>query len=95
MPIAEAQGQWVADYLRGEYGLPSQSELRADIDRERRRMFKRYVTSKRHTMQIDFDDYLFELEKERRRGGVRARERGYRPPIAPRAAAAAGEPLAA
>jgi cation diffusion facilitator CzcD-associated flavoprotein CzcO len=94
MPLAEAQGQWIADYLRGEYALPSQSELRADIDRERRRMFKRYVKSKRHTMQIDFDDYLFELVRERRRGGARARERGYRLPIAPRAAAANRDPLA-
>ena len=31
-------------------------------------MFKRYVASKRHTMQVDFDDYLADLAKERRRG---------------------------
>jgi cation diffusion facilitator CzcD-associated flavoprotein CzcO len=88
MPIAEAQAKWVADYLRGLYALPPSDELRDDMESERARMFKRYVASKRHTMQIDFDDYLFELEKERRRGGARARERGYRLPIPPRAGAA-------
>ncbi len=27
-------------------------------------MFKRYVASKRHTMQVDFDNYLYALGKE-------------------------------
>ena len=88
MPIAEAQAHWVADYLKGEYALPSPDEVHRDIAAERKRMFERYVASKRHTMQIDFDDYLFELERERRRGGARARELGYPLPIPPRAAAA-------
>ena len=49
----------------------------ADIARERAAMRRRYVTSKRHTMQVDYDDYLFELRRERRarRGaGVSRRE---------------------
>ncbi len=31
MPLAEAQGAWVGDYLQGDYTLPARSELRADI----------------------------------------------------------------
>ena len=58
MPLAEAQGQWVADYLRGEYLLPAPAELRADIRRDQEAMRKRYVASKRHTIQVDFDDYV-------------------------------------
>src|SRR5262249_32800317 len=50
MPLAEAQGKWVAAYLRGEYHLPPAAALRRDIERERAKMFKRYVASKRHTM---------------------------------------------
>jgi dimethylaniline monooxygenase (N-oxide forming) len=68
MPLAEAQARWVGDYLAGRYELPSPAEMRADIDAERARMFKRYVKSKRHTMQVDFDEYLHELGRERRRG---------------------------
>jgi hypothetical protein len=29
------------------------------------------VASKRHTMQVDYDDYLFDLKRERRRGASR------------------------
>jgi cation diffusion facilitator CzcD-associated flavoprotein CzcO len=76
MPLAERQSAWVCDYLQGHYALPPEAELRADIQRERRRMFKRYVASKRHTMQVDFDDYIVALDKERKRGAERAAARG-------------------
>jgi cation diffusion facilitator CzcD-associated flavoprotein CzcO len=86
MPLAEAQGQWVCDYLRGQYHLPSATELRKDIDRDQRALRRRYVTSKRHTIQVDFDDYLFRLERERRAGAARARAAAFALPVAPRAA---------
>lgn len=86
MPLAEAQGAWVGEYLRGGYALPPAPELRRDIERERERMFKRYVASKRHTMQVDYDDYLFELERELKRGRERAASAGRPLPVKPRAA---------
>jgi hypothetical protein len=56
----------------------------ADLERERAVMRRRYVASKRHTMQIDYDDYLFDLKRERRRGAARAAKsahvRGYAAP---------------
>ena len=79
MPLSEAQGRWVADYLTGRYALPSDDDMRSDIEDERQRMFARYVKSRRHTMQVDFDDYLLALAKERRRGAKRARKRGHTP----------------
>ena len=88
MPLAEAQGQWIAAYLRGEYHLPREDQLEADMRRERERMFKRYVASKRHTMQVDFDTYLHELAKERRAGEQRAAGRGGLP-VTPRSQAGA------
>jgi hypothetical protein len=45
-------------------------------------MRKRYVASKRHTIQVDFDDYMQALERERRAGADRARAAGYRPTAA-------------
>jgi dimethylaniline monooxygenase (N-oxide forming) len=80
MPLAEAQGAWVGDYLLGDYALPSGEDLRADIAADQEAMRKRYVTSKRHTIQVDFDDYLYALAKEREAGAARARARGYVPP---------------
>ena len=83
MPIAAHQSDWVCDYLSGRYALPEAAALRADIDHERAQMFKRYVASKRHTMQVDYDDYLADLVKERRHGGERARARGHALPVRP------------
>ncbi|MCX6387790.1 MAG: hypothetical protein NTX07_03555 [Solirubrobacterales bacterium] len=81
MPLSEAQGRWIASYLRGEYALPTRSEMDADIARERQEMFKRYVKSKRHTMQVDFEQYLHDLEKEIRAGAERARSQGFKLPV--------------
>ena len=85
MPLAEAQGRWLAAYLRGEYQLPSRPQMEADIRRERETMFKRYVASKRHTMQVDFDNYLYALGKELKAGAARAQAAGFRLPVAPHA----------
>ena len=81
MPIAEHQSTWIADYLAGRYALPAPAALRADMERERAQMFRRYVPSKRHTMQVDFDDFLVALAKERRAGEERARGGGGRLPV--------------
>jgi dimethylaniline monooxygenase (N-oxide forming) len=89
MPLAAAQSEWVCDYLSGRYALPDPEAMRADMEAERARMFKRYVASKRHTMQVDYDDYLADLAKERRRGAERARAIGNRLPVPPAAAEAA------
>jgi hypothetical protein len=42
------------------------------MERERARMFRRYVPSKRHTMQVDFEDYVAGVHRERRTGAQRA-----------------------
>jgi cation diffusion facilitator CzcD-associated flavoprotein CzcO len=84
MPLAEAQGRWIAAYLRGEYHLPPVDEMEAQMRREREKMFKRYVASKRHTMQVDFDNYLYDLGKEMSAGAARARAGGFRLPVTPR-----------
>ncbi|HUA73216.1 MAG TPA: NAD(P)-binding domain-containing protein [Solirubrobacteraceae bacterium] len=81
MPIAEAQGAWVGDYLTGYYRLPSPADLRADVAADQAAMRKRYVASKRHTIQVDFDDYMYALAKERAAGAERARANGFKPPV--------------
>jgi hypothetical protein len=71
MPLAEAQSEWVADVLEGKVSLPSPSQMRKVVAREDARMQKRYVTSKRHTIQVDFFPYLRTIRRERkRRGGL-------------------------
>jgi dimethylaniline monooxygenase (N-oxide forming) len=88
MPLAEAQGAWVGDHLRGEYALPSSQDMHRDVAADQAAMAKRYVASKRHTIQVDFDDYLYALEAERRAGAERARAQRYALPIPAHAQAA-------
>jgi hypothetical protein len=78
MPIAELQSRIVGDALLGEYALPSQGEMRRDMARMLRRQERRYMASKRHTLQVDFSNYAVELEDERRAGAARA-QRGVAP----------------
>ena len=80
MPLAEAQSEWVADLLEGRVGLPSKERMHEVIRREDARMAKRYVASKRHTIQVDFHPYMRAIERERsgglfgRLGKTRSRE---------------------
>jgi cation diffusion facilitator CzcD-associated flavoprotein CzcO len=66
MPIAEAQSEWVADLLSGRAGLPSPAKMRDEIGDYERRMGKRFVASKRHTIEVDFHPYLREIRRERK-----------------------------
>jgi hypothetical protein len=66
MPLAEAQAQWVADLVDGEVTLPSPEQMRAQIASYDAAVRRRYVASKRHTIQVDVHGYLAELARERR-----------------------------
>ncbi|HEX2087888.1 MAG TPA: NAD(P)-binding domain-containing protein [Solirubrobacteraceae bacterium] len=90
MPLAEAQGQWIAEYVRGEYHLPSREAMREHIAKDMEAMRKRYVSSKRHTIQVDFDEYLYKLAQERREGARRAAAAGFAPQVPAKVAAAEG-----
>ena len=68
MPIAEAQSEWIADVLEGKVGLPDAARMHRVIARERERMAKRYVASKRHTIQVDYEPYMRTIRRERRNG---------------------------
>jgi cation diffusion facilitator CzcD-associated flavoprotein CzcO len=67
MPLAEAQCEWVADLLGGRATLPPAGEMKREIAREERKMRKRFVASKRHTVEVDFHPYLREIRRERKR----------------------------
>jgi cation diffusion facilitator CzcD-associated flavoprotein CzcO len=77
MPLAEAQSAWVADLVSGAGTLPSYDEMRRQIRIYDERLARRYVASKRHTIQVDFHAYLAEIARERR--AARARVSPTRP----------------
>jgi hypothetical protein len=82
MPLAEAQSGWVADLLTGAGALPSKAEMRREIAAYQRAQERRYVASKRHTIQVDFLDHLAEIKRERAAGARRARAVTGRPATA-------------
>ena len=59
--------------------------MEATISQNREKMFKRYVRSDRHTMQVDYDVYLHALGKDEKAGRKRARKAGNRLPVTPKA----------
>ena len=72
MPLAEEQSEWVADLLAGQASLPSRAEMRKEIAAYERWLTKRYVASKRHTIEVDFHPYRREIRRERRRAAGRS-----------------------
>jgi cation diffusion facilitator CzcD-associated flavoprotein CzcO len=75
MPLVEAQGRLFAAYLSGQYELPEPSEMRCRTEREREQVRRRFVATRRHTMQVDFDRYLDDLRRELRAGHRRSGRR--------------------
>ena len=85
MPLAEAQAKWITAYLEGDYALPDRVQMQRHIDDNEAIIRRRYVASARHTMQVDFDDYLRALDRELQRGRRRARRRNSGLPVPARA----------
>lgn len=77
MPIAEAQGNWLAGYVAGEYALPSEQAMWSDIEKRRRLSDCRRASTPRHTMEIDQFDYLWRLKRELQKGRERTRQRRF------------------
>jgi cation diffusion facilitator CzcD-associated flavoprotein CzcO len=67
MPIAEAQSEWVSDLLRGTAMLPATEEMGSEIVAYEKAQRKRFVASKRHTIEVDFHPYLRQIRRERKR----------------------------
>ncbi|HVU88866.1 MAG TPA: NAD(P)-binding domain-containing protein [Pirellulales bacterium] len=92
-PATEKQACLAGEYLCGRYALPTADAMQKAIETDRQAMFRRYVKSKRHTMQVDFDAFMAHLKREMNAGARRAAANGNRLPIAARARAdAAGAP---
>lgn len=75
MPLAEIQAEWVADLLTGVGVLPSEEEMRRQIRAYDAQLRKRYVASKRHTIQVDFHSYFAEIVAERTASRKRVADR--------------------
>jgi cation diffusion facilitator CzcD-associated flavoprotein CzcO len=88
-PFAECQSKLAGRWLGGDWELPSVPEMETEIRRDERRFLRHYSNRPRHTMQVDY--YLYEYDLRTRvvpQGQERARLRP-RTPLAGRASRAA------
>ncbi|KAE8294573.1 Dimethylaniline monooxygenase [N-oxide-forming] 5 [Larimichthys crocea] len=63
MPISEMQARWATRVFKGCIKLPSVASMLKDIQCKEETMAKRYVTSHRHTIQVDYVRYMDEIAK--------------------------------
>ncbi|XP_063282762.1 flavin-containing monooxygenase 5-like [Pelobates fuscus] len=64
MPLSELQARWATRVFKGLCKLPSKDDMLADIAMKKRELECRYVESPRHTIQVDFLEYLDELASQ-------------------------------
>lgn len=60
-PIAEAQARWYAQLMKRKCTLPTTDEMKKEVIDRQEKLSKRYVSSPRHTIQVDFISYMDEL----------------------------------
>lgn len=72
MPLAEAQAAWIAETLSGAYAPPPDPVVRRQMAADHARDTRQFYASPRHTMEVDFDHYLWDLARERKKGRARA-----------------------
>ncbi|XP_026200865.1 dimethylaniline monooxygenase [N-oxide-forming] 5-like [Anabas testudineus] len=61
MPISEMQARWATRVFKGCIKLPSVAAMLKDIQCKQEAMTKRYVSSNRHTIQVDYVTYMDEI----------------------------------
>ncbi len=66
MQPAELQGRIIGDRLAGRLDFPDAARMRRDIAAEQSAMERRYLRSRRHTMQVDFGPFMHRLRKMQR-----------------------------
>lgn len=62
-PIAEIQARWVVQVLLGQSRLPSKEEMLSDMASTESEQRRRYVSSARHTIQVDYMAYTRDVAR--------------------------------
>jgi cation diffusion facilitator CzcD-associated flavoprotein CzcO len=62
-PFAECQSKLAGRWLGGDWAPPDRAEMEAEIRRDERRYVRHYSSRQRHTMQLDYYVYEYDLRK--------------------------------
>jgi cation diffusion facilitator CzcD-associated flavoprotein CzcO len=64
LPTVEAQAAWIAAVIQGQIQVPAKEVMLKDIRQEQEKIQKRFKTSQRHTIQVEFGEYVALLKRE-------------------------------
>ena len=64
IPLVEVQGRWIAALLARDISLPPASVLAEAVQREHEHKRKLWLGSPRYTLEIDFNGYVKQLNRE-------------------------------
>ncbi|KAG8556237.1 hypothetical protein GDO81_017978 [Engystomops pustulosus] len=64
MPISELQSRWATRVFKGLCKLPSSKSMTKEMLITKDEMARRYVESPRHTIQVDFMEYMDEIASQ-------------------------------
>jgi cation diffusion facilitator CzcD-associated flavoprotein CzcO len=83
--LAEQQAKLIAAYLTAEYALPPPEEMQTITRKDDEFHRGHFYASPRHTIQIDFNAYCKDLNRELKLGEARAISKQKALPVPPRA----------
>ncbi|PRD27213.1 UNVERIFIED_CONTAM: Dimethylaniline monooxygenase [N-oxide-forming] 5 [Trichonephila clavipes] len=63
-PIAEAQSRWFALLMKEKVKLPDYERMKDEIYRRKKALKERYVNSPRHTIQVDYINFMDDITSE-------------------------------
>lgn len=61
-PLSDAHSRLVANYIAGNYQMPE--NINKEIEKDLKRIRKRYTESHRHTIEVEYHEHLHELYRE-------------------------------
>lgn len=70
--IFEYQSRWICAIEKGQVELPSEAEMRADIEAKKQYINRYFNASPRHTIEEESFYYLIDLDRRTRKGRARA-----------------------
>ncbi|VDO24413.1 unnamed protein product [Brugia timori] len=63
MPVSEMQSRFYCEVFAGHCKLPAIDKMKKDVERRRVQIEKRFLKSRRHTLEVDYATYMDELAK--------------------------------
>uniref|UniRef100_A0AAF5PK86 Flavin-containing monooxygenase n=1 Tax=Wuchereria bancrofti TaxID=6293 RepID=A0AAF5PK86_WUCBA len=63
MPVSEMQSRFYCEVFAGHCKLPAIDKMKKDVERRRVQTEKRFLKSRRHTLEVDYATYMDELAK--------------------------------